>query len=179
MTTTGLVDRLRHGDPSAWREAYEAHAGRLLVWLRTLAPVDVAASAEDLASETWLTASTKVGEFRGGDDDFAGWLFGIGRLHAVNARRRTTRRNTQPSDAVPDAQTPPADEMALRVAAVRQLIDRLPPREREVIGCLEVVGLDIRTTATALGLSQAAVRVARHRGLARLRRVPSLSVTSS
>lgn len=175
MTSTGLVDRLRLGDPSAWREAYEAHAGRLLVWLRTLAPADVAASAEDLASETWLTASTKLGDFRGSDDDFAGWLFGIGRLHALNARRRTTRRATDPTDALPVEHSPPADDLALRVAAVRELIDRLPPREREVIACLEVVGLDIRSTASALGMSQPAVRVARHRGLARLRRQPSLS----
>lgn len=180
MISTGLVDRLRAGDPAAWREAYEAHAGRLLVWLRTLAPADVAASAEDLAAETWLTASTKIAEFRGSDDDFAGWLFGIGRLHALNARRRATRRATQPTDFADDGRVPPenhapaADDMAMRVAAVRHLIAPLSPRERDVIVCLEVVGLDIRTTAAALGMSRATVRVARHRGLARLRREPSL-----
>lgn len=179
MTATGLVDRLRVGDPSAWREAYEAHAGRLLVWLRALAPADVASSAEDLASETWLTASAKFGEFRGSEDDFAGWLFGIGRLHALNARRRADRRATHPTDFPPEGHVPAenhapaADEFAMRVADVRQVIAVLPPREREVIVCLEVVGLDIRATATALGLTQAAVRVARHRGLARLRRAPA------
>lgn len=179
MSPTGIVDRLRVGDPAAWREAYEAHAGRLLVWLRALAPTDVASSAEDLAAETWLTASTKFGDFRGSDDDFAGWLFGIGRLHALNARRRATRRATQPTDFRADGDVPlanhapAADDSALRVAAVRQLIAALSPRERDVIVCLEVAGLDIRTTAAALGLSQATVRVARHRGLARLRREPS------
>ncbi|WP_310529869.1 sigma-70 family RNA polymerase sigma factor [Nocardioides sp.] len=181
MTSTGLVDHLRLGDPAAWREAYEAHAGRLLVWLRALAPADVMSSAEDLAAETWLTASTKIGEFRGSDDDFAGWLFGIGRLHALNARRRETRRATLPTDFAADDQVPSehhapaADEVAMRVAAVRQLIAPLSPRERDVIVCLEVAGLDIRTTAAALDMSQATVRVARHRGLARLRRQPSLS----
>jgi RNA polymerase sigma-70 factor (ECF subfamily) len=51
----------------------------------------------------------------------------------------------------------------------------LPPREREVLACLEVVGLDVATTAAALGLSATAVRVARHRGLRRLRSAPEPS----
>jgi RNA polymerase sigma-70 factor (ECF subfamily) len=45
----------------------------------------------------------------------------------------------------------------------------LPPRERDVVGCRDVVGLDVEATATALGISSVAVRVAHHRGLRRLR----------
>ena len=45
----------------------------------------------------------------------------------------------------------------------------LPLREREVLACMEVVGLDTAATARALGMTQVAVRVARHRGLKRLR----------
>jgi RNA polymerase sigma-70 factor (ECF subfamily) len=52
---------------------------------------------------------------------------------------------------------------------VRHLLDRLPPREREVITCTDVVGLDTATTAQILGMSRTAVRVARHRALSRLR----------
>jgi RNA polymerase sigma-70 factor (ECF subfamily) len=37
---------------------------------------------------------------------------------------------------------------------------------------MEVAGLDARQTAAALGLSVTSVRVARHRGLTRLRRSP-------
>ncbi len=44
-----------------------------------------------------------------------------------------------------------------------------------MLACLEVVGLDIATTATALGISATAVRVARHRGLRRLRSTPDPS----
>jgi RNA polymerase sigma-70 factor (ECF subfamily) len=47
----------------------------------------------------------------------------------------------------------------------------LPQREREVVACMDVVGLDTASAATALGISAVAVRVARHRGLARLRRL--------
>jgi RNA polymerase sigma-70 factor (ECF subfamily) len=50
----------------------------------------------------------------------------------------------------------------------------LPRREREVVACLEVIGLDVAATAEALGMSATAVRVARHRGLRRLRTVAAL-----
>ncbi|MBJ7530674.1 MAG: hypothetical protein JHD04_14270 [Nocardioides sp.] len=57
----------------------------------------------------------------------------------------------------------------------RQVLQRLPPRERDVVACTEVVGLDVATTAQALGISAVAVRVARHRGLRRLRDQPDLA----
>jgi RNA polymerase sigma-70 factor (ECF subfamily) len=53
----------------------------------------------------------------------------------------------------------------------RRLLARLSPREAEVIACIDVVGLDVAATARALGMSTTAVRVARHRGLGRLRRI--------
>jgi len=50
----------------------------------------------------------------------------------------------------------------------------LPPRERDVVGCIDGLGLDVEATAQALDISAVAVRVARHRGLRKLRkRFPS------
>lgn len=53
---------------------------------------------------------------------------------------------------------------------VKRALDSLPPREREVVGCIEALGLDVAGTSQALGISAAAVRVAHHRGLKRLRK---------
>lgn len=53
----------------------------------------------------------------------------------------------------------------------RQLLAHLSPREAEVIACVDVVGLDVTTTAQALNMKPTAVRVARHRALGRLRRI--------
>jgi RNA polymerase sigma-70 factor (ECF subfamily) len=167
-----LVERARGGDTAAWASLYRANAGRLVVWLRHLGSGDAAASAEDLAADAWLTAAEKIHVFRGGDDAFAGWLFGIARNHARNASRRTTRRDTEPRDAVEDTLRLPA--LDVKVAGddwVRTALAALPQREREVVACMDVVGLDTVSAATALGISTVAVRVARHRGLARLRRL--------
>jgi RNA polymerase sigma-70 factor (ECF subfamily) len=51
----------------------------------------------------------------------------------------------------------------------RRLIARLPAREAEVVVCLDVVGLDVEATCRALDMKAGAVRVARMRGLRRLR----------
>ena len=171
-----LVARAKTGSEAAWAELYLAHAGRLQVWLRTLATGDAALASEDVAAEAWLVAAEKIGGFSGGSSDFAGWLFGIARNLALNGRRRTLRRRTEPA-------TPDSDHRAVwgspdsGVAAVEgmDLVRRtralLPPREAEVVACRDVVGLDVAATAAALGVGATAVRVAHHRAHARLRRV--------
>lgn len=170
-----MVSAARTGDPDAWRELYERHAGRLTLWLRSLPLPDTAASADDIASEAWLTAAAKLGEFHGGDDDFAPWLFTIARNHATNSQRKAARRRTEPVDVHDqgDVFGAVADESD-RVAGddrTRALLAHLSPREAEVVACIDVVGLDVATTAAALGMRPTAVRVARHRALGRLRRV--------
>jgi RNA polymerase sigma-70 factor, ECF subfamily len=173
-----LIRRAKAGDEDAWRELYRAHAGRLVVWLRTVAGGDAAISPEDLAAEAWLTASGKIAGFEGTGAEFAGYLFGVARYLAANDRRRVGRRQTSGVDPADLIELAPATEPQRDVddqAWVRWKLSGLPPREREVLACLEVVGLDMATTAAALDLSPATVRVARHRGLRRLRSTPDPS----
>lgn len=167
-----LVSAARAGDEDAWRELYARHARRLQVWLASLPAGDPSASPEDVASEAWLTAAQKIGEFSGSDDDFAGWLFTIARFTLSNRRRTAQRRRTDAWE--PDADpawgvvdSPESDVVGQ--AETRRLLSLLSPREAEVIACLEVVGLDVAATAQVLEMSPTAVRVARHRALNRLR----------
>ena len=131
-------------------------------------------SAEDLASETWLTAARRIADFRGSTNDFAGWLFGIARLQARNAERRSSRRRTAPATSETLALTdtgraPAASEIPDSEEWVTWVLSHLPQRERQVVACLEVVGLDVASTAAALAMSPSAVRVAHHRARKRLR----------
>lgn len=165
------VAAAKRGESLAWRDLYRAHAGRLLLWLeaRTVAGTE---SPEDLAAATWLVAAERIADFHGDTADFGGWLFGIARNHGANAWRRSGSRNrglelisAEAADAV--AAGPEggliADEW------VRHALAALPPRERDVIACLEVLDLDVATTANVLDMTTVAVRVARHRALRRLR----------
>jgi RNA polymerase sigma-70 factor (ECF subfamily) len=165
-----VVAAAKRGDPAAWRELYRAHAGRLLVWLETRSGGDSAVAAEDLLAETWLVAARRVHEFSGDTDAFAGWLFGIGRRLAANNRRRFGRRRTEPTGLHVAEAVVDGHELSVTDRAwVRETLAHLPRRERDVVSCLDVVGLSIADTAVALGMSENAVRVARHRGLKRLR----------
>ncbi|GAA2015951.1 RNA polymerase sigma factor [Nocardioides kribbensis] len=168
--TDDLVRRARTGDAEAWRALYRAHAGRLVVWLGTRPTGDAAVSADDVAAEAWLVAARRIAEFDGDDEEFAGWLFGIARRVGLNLHRRSARRGTTPTEAPPETSHHEGpEESRVAIDWARQVLQRLPPRERDVVACTEVVGLDVATTAQALGISAVAVRVARHRGLRRLR----------
>jgi RNA polymerase sigma-70 factor, ECF subfamily len=170
-----VIRRAKSGDADAWRALYRAHAGRLVVWLSVRPSGDSALSAEDLAADTWLTAADRIHVFHGSSEEFAGWLFGIARKLNANARRRSGRRGTQPADlsgthAFEHAVEGPEDDLAGHDWVMR-LLEALPQREREVVGCMDVVGLDVVGTSRALGMTPVAVRVARHRALRRLRRL--------
>lgn len=178
-----LIERARDGDADAWRELYESLTGRLLVWLRTRPSGDVVSSAEDLAAESWLVAARSIADFDGDRDAFAGWLFGIARNQALNARRRALRRDTHAVPTSDDALVwgsydGPAESVA-GADWTRWALAQLPPRESEVLASMEVAGLDAAQTATALGMSVTAVRVARHRGLARLRKLPTATARAA
>lgn len=169
-----LVARAKQGDAGAWRELYRAHAGRLEVWIAHRPSGDAAVAAEDLAAEAWLTAAQKMGEFTGTADEFAGWLFGIARHLGANTRRRSGRRSTDPAAEPELGSTTTVDGPEGYLVGrdwVRRALAALPERERDAVACLDVVGLDVESTARALGISAVAVRVAHHRGLRRLRRL--------
>jgi RNA polymerase sigma-70 factor, ECF subfamily len=164
-----LVAVAKSGDPDAWRELYRAHAGRLVLWLETRA-TGLDESADDLAAESWLVAAQKIADFHGTSSEFAGWLFGIARNHTANSRRRTGRRHAASAAISADDHSVHGPETAYAGAEwVREALQALPDRERDVVTCLEVLGLDIAATAEALDISAVAVRVARHRGLKKLR----------
>ena len=170
-----LVARAKSGDEAAWRDLYEANAGRLLLWLRSRPSGDAAVAFDDVAAEAWLTAAQRMADFSGNSSDFAGWLFGIARNIVVNTTRRSARRATYPStlDGLGHGDTATNPDAMTGVDGAdwtRRLLAHLPPREAEVVACIDVVGLDVAATSQALGISAAAVRVSHSRGLGRLRK---------
>jgi RNA polymerase sigma-70 factor, ECF subfamily len=173
VTDDDLIARAKQGEPDAWRVLYQTHAGRLVAWLNTRPSGDSAAAPEDIAAEAWLVAAQKVADFHGSTSGFAGWLFGIARNLSATTSRRSTRRRTDPTEIDATMELPVDDLTTVVIGQdwVRQALAGLPPRERDVVGCIDGLGLDTAATAQALGITEVAVRVARHRGLRRLRRV--------
>ncbi|WP_370249843.1 RNA polymerase sigma factor [Nocardioides sp.] len=186
MSDDDVVRAAKSGDPDAWRALYRAHAGRLVTWLRTRPCGDAALDADDLAAQAWLVAAEKVHDFTGDADAFAGWLFGIARKLSATTHRRSQRRATT---TVEPALIPEPREVGAATASeqtlllsendwVRAVLATLPPKERDAIGLVDGLGFDQARAAEILGVSAVALRVARHRGLKRLRGSPLLASES-
>src|SRR5579872_6776822 len=98
----------------------------------------------------------------------APWLFAIARNKLIDALRRRGRRvfvNIDDfAETIPDepaAETASANEIA-------NLLQTLPPRQREVLQSIAVESTSIRDTAAKFAMSEGAVRVALHRALSSL-----------
>lgn len=161
-------------DPQAFREVYERYAERIYGYFlrRTRDPT----AAEDLTAETFARAWIYRERFVAGDDGSAApWLYGIARnvllmsLRRGAVERRATEliglreRLDQPDlthDPIPDPWwADGADE----------LLDTLPPSQREAVRLRVIEDLDYQGVAGQLQISEQAARVRVHRGLSALR----------
>ena len=179
MRDDDVIALAKEGDAEAWRQLYRLHASRLSALMRVVPTGDPAVANEDLVAHAWLTAADRIATFTGDSDDFGGWLYAIARNQGSHARRKAGHvaapiATGSGMELAADAGASHVAEQAgaefERISWIRDLLSTLPPKQRDVIACMDVVGLGVEATSRALGLSPSAVRVNRHRGLARLRK---------
>ncbi|MEO0428434.1 MAG: sigma-70 family RNA polymerase sigma factor [Pseudomonadota bacterium] len=100
------------------------------------------------------------------------WVDAIIRYKTVDALRRLGRRRAMTSDCLDRVvETVAAPQPAPTFDAfgdVRGHLSALPSRERGVVAALGLDGMTIAACAERFGISEGAVRIAFHRGLARL-----------
>jgi RNA polymerase sigma-70 factor, ECF subfamily len=165
----GLVARAKRGDKDAWAALYrEAFEGMVAYAYRRLGTVD---EAREAVGETMARAVASIDHYRGNDEGFRPWLYGILR-HVIGDTCRTRRRGSQ-ERAVPDVTPlPELDDqlvMADDRASVRAAFARLDPDEQRLLELRVLGGLSSQEAAAALGMQPGAVRMAQMRALARLR----------
>jgi len=99
---------------------------------------------------------------------FAPWLFAIARNKLIDTLRRRGRRVfVNIDDFAETLSAAPAAETASPTEVATQL-NSLPARQRDVLQSIAVESASIKDTAAKLAMSEGAVRVALHRGLASL-----------
>lgn len=180
-----LLDLVRAGDEQAFMQLVSRHQAALLRLARTY--VSSAAVAEEVTQDTWLAVLRGLADFEG-RSTFRTWLFQI----LVNRARSTgvrEHRNVAVGDAGPvvdasrfDASgawmSPPqhwVEDSDERLAAqslagpIREALDMLPPRQREVVLLRDVDGLSADEVCAVLQISEANQRVLLHRGRSGLR----------
>lgn len=170
-TTLGAAQR---GDEDAFRTLFRSVQPMLLRYLAVAAGT----SAEDIAADTWVGVVRGLGRFVGDRSAFDAWVFTIARARLRDEQRRLYRRPAPVGSGQLLAESagggPDPEECAVEAAgtaAALALVATLPPDQADAVLLRHVVGFDVAQAARILGKRPGAVRVASHRGLARLRAV--------
>ena len=119
---------------------------------------------EDIVQETLLAIHMKRHTWRV-DAPVTPWLYAIARYKLIDAFRRRGRRVEVEIGEITEAFAAPERE-TVSDREIGRALETLAPGQRSVVAAVSVDGLSISETAKSLGMSETAVRVALHRGLA-------------
>jgi RNA polymerase sigma-70 factor (ECF subfamily) len=184
-----LLESLLGGNESAFTELVRRYHATLVKVARYY--VASAASAEDVAQDTWIAVLKGIEKFEG-RSSFKTWLLRI----CVNRARTSGVKEhrsipVDPNESGPSVSahrfdqgglwsdppvpfTDPIDtrlDNAALLNAVREAVESLGEPQQAVVTLRDVEGLSTQEVATLLGLSEANVRVILHRGRARVREI--------
>jgi RNA polymerase sigma-70 factor (ECF subfamily) len=157
-----ILDWCRDGDAAAFREFYRTESPRLWKFLvaRGCNPED----AYDLVSEAFIRFVQTVCRDPRAPKAF---LYRIAVNLRIDARRRASAWPTEPfpEDTVDDTDGPAGEEAAY----LRELVNRLPESEQNLLLLRYWIGLSHKEVAQALDLPEGTVRRQCAEAIARLR----------
>lgn len=165
-----LIQRFRAGDPAAFEALFTRYAERVHRFGFRLC--GDRADAEDVLQDTFLAAFRGLGRFEG-RAQLSTWLY---RIAASACFKRRRRRKGEPRRSLSLEALLPRRDFADRSgqpermlerkqlnAAVKRAVGALPPPYRAALVLRDMEGLSAEDTATALGLTVAAVKSRLHR----------------
>lgn len=160
-----LLVRQAKSNPNQFAELYRRHVQRVYRYL--LARVGLVEDAQDLTSQTFLTAWENLSTYRG-DGAFGAWLLSIAR-HKVadHYRRRKVEEALDELENRQDAGTPLDDSLThkLQIEQLTRKLQTLAPDRAEALR-LRIFGeLSVAEIAPLMQKNEAAVRMLIHRGL--------------
>jgi RNA polymerase sigma-70 factor (ECF subfamily) len=120
--------------------------------------------AEDVVQEVLLALHLKRCTWVRGTP-VAPWVAAIARNKIVDALRRRGQRTVVPVESVIETLSSDDDEDARHVLDVERVLERLNPRQREVVRGVSLEGRSARDVAQRLHMTEGAVRVTLHRSL--------------
>jgi RNA polymerase sigma-70 factor (ECF subfamily) len=162
------VQAVRGGDAERYRELVERHERRVfaVAWSR----LGDAALAEEVAQESFIRAYRRLW-LLGDGAKFSAWIAAITRRLAINCGLRNRRELNKRRRWALEQTASPADESAelCPPETLRQALADLPAKHRECLVLFYLEGKSGAEAASALGISETALRVRLHRARAALR----------
>jgi RNA polymerase sigma-70 factor, ECF subfamily len=173
-----LVARACAGDADALTEIWRRHAPAVAGYFLAHGADD----AEDLTSEVFIGVFAKLRSFRGDEEDLRAFVFSVAHHRWVDELRRRSRRGrTDPYDEQADPRWVPSAEAdalsSIDARRARELVEALPPDQREVMLLRFFGDLTLEQTASTVGKRVEAVKALQHRALARLRKILERAVS--
>ncbi|WP_018505216.1 sigma-70 family RNA polymerase sigma factor [Parafrankia discariae] len=176
-----LVGRATRGEREAFGLIYDRYAEFIYRYAYYRVGGNRAV-AEDVVSETFLRALTRISTFEWQGRDIGAWLVTIARNHIVDLARSGRARLEFPTadllaaaDGRPGAgaAVPGPEDAVLAALDVREVLDALGtlgPEQRECVTLRFLEGLSVRETARAMNKKEGAVRALQLRAVRALAR---------
>lgn len=126
--------------------------------------------AEDVTAMAFERAYRRAASFKPERGTRRAWLFGIARNAALDELRR--RKRTAELTSEPVADTVPAEETAeaaMRRATVKQAMEKLTEKERELVALKFFAGLTTAEIAIVISVGERAAAMRVHRTIEKLR----------
>ncbi|MDA8409298.1 MAG: RNA polymerase sigma factor [Treponema sp.] len=167
-----LIAKAQGGDSAAFRDLMDAWGPRVLAFMKSR--LDSEEDALDATQELFIRVWSALGRFRLGAS-FPAWIFTIAanlvrnRWKSRSLDRRKTEAVGVELAAAPSGDPSEAALDELRSEELRGAVATLPADLRRVVEFYYFAGLDIRETATALGLGEEAVKSRLFRARSKLR----------
>lgn len=170
-----LVPRAQEGDQRALKEIIQIVHPTVLRYARARISGGRTPTAEDVAQEICLAVATSVHKYEDKGKPFMAFVYGIAFNKVTDAHRALSRDKSSLTDEVPDQEFQghtPEDVAMVNAESnrVRELLDLLSEKAREIVVLRVFVGLSAEETAEIIGSTAGAVRVAQHRALATMRK---------
>lgn len=169
-----LVPQARAGDRRALQAVIRLVHPKVLRYARARIGGGRSPAPEDVAQEVCLAVATSVESYVDKGRPFMAFVYGIAFNKVADAHRAMSRDKSNPTEEVPDSVDMrfSPEEAALTLDGsnrVRELLDSLSEKAREILILRIYAGLSAEETAAIVGSTPGAVRVAQHRALASLR----------
>ena len=153
-------------DPLKFGDLYELHFERVYAFISRR--VNDRAMAEDLTSDVFHKALTKLGAYEVRGAPFGAWLFRIA-ANVVADQFKHAAREIASAPESPQSSTQPDLEAIEHRARLFRLVKALPEDQRKVIFQRFVEHMSVREIAAGLGRSEGAVKQLQFRALQSLR----------
>jgi RNA polymerase sigma-70 factor (ECF subfamily) len=169
----GLVSRAQSGDKDAFALLYQEYV--TVIYRYTYLRVGKTEQAEDITQEVFLKALNNIGGYRYKGKPFVSWLFRIAHNIIIDYYRQVNKNKfillAETMDIMADDNPVTTVEQSMEMAKLKQVIEKLPPRQKEVISLRFGSGLSVAETAKAIGKTEGTVKKLQYEALNKLRKL--------